>query len=114
VSTDDFDPMTLLGGALPAPSAWESLARHARWLADHAEKVAAMDPSARVRYDEDGDEDLDHLALLDKRALGVRGLVAACRRDTYQALLDEGWSVKKIARHWGVSNKAVYKSLGRP
>jgi transposase len=41
-------------------------------------------------------------------------LVAACRRDTYQALLDEGWSVKKIARHWGVSNKAVYKSLGRP
>lgn len=112
--TTNFDPMALLGPDLPIPTVWEGLARHARWLADHAEKLAAMDPADRIRHDEDGDEELDHLALLDERALGVRSLVAACRRDTYRALRDEGWSVKKIADHWGVSVKAIYKILERP
>ena len=115
MSSDEFDPMALLGDSLTAKTTtpWESLALHAQWLADHIARIAAMDPADRIKWDENGDEDLDHLAVLDHRAKSITALAAACRRDTYRALLDQGWTVKKIAKHWGVSDKAVYKSLGR-
>ncbi|MBV8932730.1 MAG: hypothetical protein JO285_09315 [Kutzneria sp.] len=115
MSSDEFDPMPLFGDALPAPTTtpWESLALHAQWLADHIAAIAAMDPAERIKWGEHSDEDLDQLAVLDHRAKSITALAAACRRDTYRALLEQGWTVKKIAKHWGVSDKAVYKSLGR-
>ncbi|MEU7480568.1 hypothetical protein AB0A63_31635 [Lentzea sp. NPDC042327] len=103
------DPLGALGEPLPTPSPWESLARHARWLAEYAEKAAATDPIVLAPID-----DRDFLAELDERALAIRGIAAACRRHTYQTLREQGVPVAGIAQAWGVSAQAVYKVLSGP
>lgn len=107
--TTDHDPTALLGKPLPNPSPWESLALHARWLADYADKCAQAAPEILAPV---GDEDA--LAELDDRALNVRSIAAACRRHTYRQLRDNGTSVEDIAEAWGVSISAIYKVLGGP
>lgn len=103
--TDNHDPMALLADAppIPAPSRWESLAQQARWLAEQAQRVAALEPQDRYL---DDDEDLnraitDELAMMDTRTASPRSLVAACRRDTFRTLRKRGWSIPDIAKHLG-------------
>lgn len=115
--TDDHDPMALLGEPEPVPTVWESLAQQTQWLADLAQRAATLAPEHRIsRPDGAEDDDVaetDLLADLDARWQAIRAVVAACRRETYQELREQGWSVQQIAEHWGVSDKAVYKVLGR-
>jgi uncharacterized protein YerC len=95
-----------------APTVWESLAWQARQLAEQVERVAALAPADRRQHAPDDNVTVDELSMLDQRALDVRALAAACRRDTYQALRDEhGWTVARIAKHYNVTDKAVYKVL---
>lgn len=95
--------------APPPTDPWVSLAQQARWLADAAERVAKQNPADRL----DTDTDINELDMLDTRALNARSVAAACRRHTYQALRDAGWSVADIAAHADTSTKAVYKVLNR-
>ncbi|CRK57082.1 hypothetical protein [Alloactinosynnema sp. L-07] len=100
--------------SFPAVSSpWESLARHARWLADHAEHVATLSPAERYEPSTDQEADVDHLAAIQERVDALSSVAAACRRQTWQALVDEGWSQKRIADRWGVTNKAVSAALSR-
>ncbi len=103
------DPLEALGEPLLTPTPWQSLAQHARWLAEYAEKAAVTDPIILAPID-----DRDFLAELDERTLAIRGIAAACRRHTYQALRDQGVPVAGIAEAWGVSVQAVYKVLNGP
>jgi hypothetical protein len=101
------DPMELLGEPLPEPlDPWKALADQARWLADYAERCAAVEPEILAPV---GDHDA--LAELDARALAVRSLAAACRRHTYQALRDGGASVSDIAEAWGRTRQSVNQVL---
>lgn len=93
--------------APPPIDPWVSLAQQARWLADAAERVAKQNPADRL------DTNMNELDILDTRALNARSVVAACRRHTYQALRDAGWSVADIAAHADTSTKAIYKILNR-
>lgn len=103
------DPLEILGEPLPVPTPWESLAQHARWLAEYAEVAAKVNPIDLAPID-----DRDFLAELDARALAIRSIAAACRRHTYQALRDDGVPVSAIAEAWSVSDQAVYKVLNGP
>ncbi|WP_043738411.1 hypothetical protein [Nocardia asiatica] len=106
------DPLAALEESDAIPSPWESLARHARWLADRAEECAALSPA-----DLAPSAGRDFLAELDQRALAVVGAVATCRRATWQQLADEGLTRAEIGRRWGVTRAAVSNALsqaGRP
>jgi len=112
----EHDPFAVFERAdeVPNPTPWESLANQATWLAQLATKTAALPPEDRMTLSPDSLEpDVDLLAELDSRALAVRAAVAACRRDTWRALRDRGWTLAQIADHWGVTPQAVSKALGR-
>lgn len=104
----EHDPHALLGGGDPQPGPWESLARHARWLADMAEHCATLDP-----VDLAPAEGHDPLAELDQRAIAVRTLVAACRRATFAALREGGMSQGEIAELWDIPQQSVSRTLRR-
>lgn len=111
----EHDPMAVLPEAEVAPDTvdpWQALARQAQWLAAQADRLAALTPAERIARDEDGDE-ADELSMLDARELALRGALAACRRSTYQQLLDTGWTVQQIADELDVSYQAVRKVLNR-
>jgi hypothetical protein len=76
--------MALLDTApLPTPTVWESLATRARWLADHAQRLADMDPVDLVPIppsDDFDDGGRDHLAELEESATLIYSLAFACRR----------------------------------
>lgn len=86
---------------------WQSLAQQARRLAEAAERVGALGPSERIGAG------VDELDLLDERALAVRSVVGACRRDTYEQLREGGWTPADLAAAVGTSPRAVYKILAR-
>lgn len=94
----------------PEPTSWESLARHARSLADLADQCAAMSPAALAPVDGSA----DRLAELDARARNMVSLAAACRRATWQALADQGMDGAAIGRLWGKQRSTVGKALKAP
>ncbi len=108
------DPLNaVIDGEVTPPSAWESLAQQARWLAEVADRYARTDPKELAPSGSD-DDPHDPLAEMDARALAIRGAVAACRRSTWQALADSGLTAAEIGRLWGVSRQAVSQALVRP
>lgn len=104
----------------PRESAWELLATYARWLADHAERLATLPPEQLAPHfveNDDPDDDLpilvDELGILTERANGVQHGVAACRRLAWQQLADRGLKHKEIAAMWGVKRQTVSNALKR-
>ncbi|MFC4373302.1 hypothetical protein ACFO5K_04235 [Nocardia halotolerans] len=101
------DPMSAFPPERPEPAdPWESLAAQARALADLADQLAARDPADLAPTDGH-----DPLAELDERALAVRGVVAACRRATWQSLVDGGLTGSEIGRRWDTTPQNVSQVL---
>ena len=100
---------------VPHPTGWESLEHAITRLTHVAERAAALAPEDRIVLSPDlADEpETDLLAMMDEAALGVRAAVAACRRDTWRSLRDRGWTLARIADHWGITPQAVSKAIGR-
>lgn len=120
----EHDPFALLAGTepVPPPSPWESLARHARELADMAERWANVPPADLApRWEQTGDPDDDVPVLADPlRDLTEAGqiaqrLAAACRREVWARLHDGGLGMtyQQIAALWGVKKAAVGNALSR-
>ncbi|MFD9965039.1 hypothetical protein [Amycolatopsis sp. NPDC058986] len=116
---DPMAPLAELHADVAAPpTAAESLIWHAEQLVAAARRLAATPPEDRIApgFDKDTEDepDLDdQLRALEERELALRSVLAAVRRETYQALRDRNWSVQQIADQWQVTNKSVYKVLGR-
>ncbi|MGW6698884.1 hypothetical protein [Nocardia sp. NPDC055049] len=87
-------------------SPWADLAAQARALADLADQCAAKSAGELAPGDQG-----NPLADLDASALAVRGVVAACRRATWQALHDDGATYAEIGELWHVSKQAVRQAL---
>lgn len=101
------DPMAAFPPEQLDPAPWASLAAQARQLAELADRLAAKDP-AELAPTETGNP----LAALDAAALAVRSAAAACRRATYEALInDSGWSKADLARGWNVRPSAISNVL---
>jgi len=116
----EHDPLDAAGVEREdTPTPWASLAQQCRWLAEMADTLAAADPAslAPARPDDpdvDDEEPADRLAMLDECALAIRSVVAACRRATWQHLLDAGRSMTDIAEMWGITRQAVSQTLTSP
>lgn len=121
---DPFDPFELVPDAdpVPQPTVWESLARHARELAEMAEQWATVPPEDLApRFEQTGDPDddvpvlVDPLRTLTEYGQTVQRLAAACRRDVWARLHNEGHGLtqQQIADRWGVKRAAVGNALSR-
>ncbi|HEY3478420.1 MAG TPA: hypothetical protein VGL02_05905 [Streptomyces sp.] len=121
---DPFDPFAAVADAepVPPPSPWESLARHARWLAEMADRMAAVPPAELApRWEQTGDPDDDVPVLVDPlRDLTEAGQIAqrltgACRRDVWARLHDggRGMTYDQIAALWQIKKAAVGNALSR-
>lgn len=91
---------------------WQTLMLLARGLADEADSTAQTAPEQRVTWRGPNIE-RDLLARLDQNCQAIQQAASACRRHTYQQLVEQGWSVQQIADHWGVTVGAIYKVLAR-
>ncbi|WP_405490446.1 hypothetical protein [Nocardia sp. NBC_00511] len=101
------DPLAALENEdLPTPTPWESIAQQARWLAEAADRCASM-----AAADLAPTEDADPLADLDARARALVGAAAACRRYTWQQLVDSGQSYAAVGRLWGNALSTVRNAL---
>jgi hypothetical protein len=121
---NEHDPFAPLDGVapVPPPSPWESLARHARALAEMAERWAKVPPrDLAPRWEQTGDPDDDVPILVDPlRDLTEAGQIAQrlagmCRRDVWARLHDGGRGLthEQIAELWGVKRAAVGNALAR-
>src|SRR5690606_17940955 len=86
---------------------WADLAAKARALASLADQYAAADPVALTPGD------TDPLGKLDRAAVELRGLVAACRAEVWRQLRQAGHSAAAIGKMWGVSRQVVTRQIGR-
>jgi hypothetical protein len=122
------DPFDLVsdGSAPLTPSSWESLTLHAERLLDHVRAAAARAPGDRVRVEQvddgttggggqagdgSGEDRCDEHLLLQARLDALQHILARCRRESFQALREQGWTGRRIAAHFGVGEKAVSKVL---
>ncbi len=100
------DPMAAFPDPPPSKHPWEALAEQARALADLADELAASDPAGLAPADGH-----DALRDLDNRVRELGQTAGICRRSTWRALRDAGWSVIKIGEAWGISRQKVNERI---